>query len=193
MSQRPVKRPRGLGFVVALIAIKGFIQVALFSAAFLVALSLYTTVIPAALEGEVIEEAREQVAVRGVDLLELGAMVALAVFALVGSIGLQRMRPWGWLMVLIVYGTELAIGLYRYTQRETAGFELAIGALVIFYLNARNVRRAILMTAAPVEPKSLSPRLAGQADADDDDPADDDETDWATLTRSDTLHERADT
>jgi uncharacterized membrane protein (DUF2068 family) len=161
MTHQPTKRPRGLGWIVAIVTIEALVQIVIFGATFVVALVLYTGVAPFdAFNLNALAEARARAVVRGRDLLEVGALMALAIFALIGAIGLQRMRPWGWLMVLIVQGIELAIGIYRYAQSGNPPLELAIGALVVFYLNARNVRVALLPSSSSVEPKSLNPSAA---------------------------------
>src|SRR5690242_17743899 len=50
------------------------------------------------------------------DVFLVAAQVALGVFALVSGIGLLRLRPWAWLMAMLLLGCELAIQLTNYFQ-----------------------------------------------------------------------------
>lgn len=84
-----------------------------------------------------------------IDLLQVAAQLALGIFALVSGFGMLRLRPWSWLMGMLLLGCELAIQLGNYFQSHPAYLAMFITALLIFYLNRRPTREAF-----GIEPKS---------------------------------------
>jgi hypothetical protein len=82
------------------------------------------------------------------DLLAITVQLALGVFALVGGISMLRLRPWAWLLGMLLLGCELVIQLGNYVQGHPAYPIMCITALLVFYLNQRPIREAFNLEPA---------------------------------------------
>ncbi len=77
-------------------------------------------------------------------LPELGfvpSAFVLGIFSLVSSIGLLRLRAWGWLMTMIVQGISLIIGLAEYVQGEANYLRMLFSVVIVFFLNQRTIKQ----------------------------------------------------
>lgn len=90
------------------------------------------------------------------DVLMVAAQFTLGVFALVSGIGLLRLRPWAWLMGMLLLGCELAMQLINYFQGRPVYLLMLLTALMVFYLNRRSIREVFsLEPEAPAVPTSI--------------------------------------
>jgi hypothetical protein len=67
--------------------------------------------------------------------------LALSVLNLTVAVGMLLLRHWAWLAALILQGVILAWGLVTYYRGEPHYVTMAVAALLVFYLNLREVRR----------------------------------------------------
>jgi hypothetical protein len=131
----PMKRPTGVTILALLILLYGFLVTLLSLAGLILKVLSENGLLPPDL---VIVGGR----LSFIDLLEITAQIALGLFALVSGVGMLRLRPWAWLMAMLLLGCELAIQLGNYFQGRPAYLVLFITALLVFYLNQRLVREA---------------------------------------------------
>jgi hypothetical protein len=73
----------------------------------------------------------------------------VGIFALVSSIGLLRMRYWGWLMAMIVQGVAMTIKLIEYWRGPSDYVQMFVSVIIVFYLNQRHIRYFFDMTRNP--------------------------------------------
>jgi hypothetical protein len=100
------------------------------------------------------------------DLFLVAAQFALGVFALVSAIGMLRLRPWAWLVGMLLLGCELVLQLSHYFQGRPAYLTMFITALLIFYLNQRPMREAFsIEPKAPAVSASIDIEPASRASA----------------------------
>ena len=100
------------------------------------------------------------------DPVAITVQLALGVFALVSGISMLRLRPWSWLLGMLLLGCELTIQLVSYFQGHPAYLALVIPALLVFYLNQRLIREAFHMEPRPsAELAGMDVRPVGSADA----------------------------
>jgi hypothetical protein len=137
-----MKRPLGVTILAVLLLLYGLLMTAL--SLFVLALGVldYTGNVPSGLLVVL-----RQLSV--IDVLEVAAQVALGVFALLSGFGMFWMRPWAWLMAMLLLGCELAIQLGSYFEGHPSYLTLLITALLVFYLNQRPIREAF-----SIEPKA---------------------------------------
>lgn len=81
------------------------------------------------------------------DMLSSTSTLVIGVFGLVSSIGLLRLRSWSWLMAMIVQGVSMILNLIDYTRGEANYLAMLFAAVVVFYLNRRDIRQ-VFNTAA---------------------------------------------
>lgn len=150
-----MKRPPGVTILAVLIFLYGFLVTGLSLFVLVLGVLHYSGALQAELT---VVLGRLSV----IDVLQIAMQIALGVFALVSGIGMLRLRPWSWLMAMLLLGCELAIQLGSYFQGHHAYLTLFITALLVFYLNQRPIREAFsiepkssaLPTSIPIEPVS---------------------------------------
>jgi hypothetical protein len=86
--------------------------------------------------------------IRAVGALMLGS------FGLVSGIGLLRLRPWAWLMAMILQGINLANELFGYARGSAIYPNMALSVLIVLYLNARDIQRAFSVAQHRDDPVS---------------------------------------
>lgn len=137
-----MKRPPGVTIIAVLILLYGLLGTALGLFVFVLSVLHYTGRLPT-----------EVVFVIGngsvFDVLVVAAQFALGVFALVSSIGLLRLRPWSWLMAMLLLGCELAMQLLNYFQGRPIYLLMLVTAVLVLYLNRHSVREVF-----SIEPKT---------------------------------------
>jgi hypothetical protein len=74
-------------------------------------------------------------------LLVLVSITVQGIFGIVSSIGLLRMRPWAWLMAMIVQGISMILYLADYVRGSPNYVGMAFAVFVVFYLNQRDIQR----------------------------------------------------
>jgi hypothetical protein len=98
------------------------------------------------------------------DVFMVAAQTALGVFAVVSGIGMLRLRPWAWLMAMLLLGCELAIQLINYFQGRPAYLLMLLTALLVFYLNRHSIREVFgIEPQAPAVPTSIHLEPASSA------------------------------
>ena len=65
---------------------------------------------------------------------------AVAIAFLTASLGLLRLKRWGWTLSMILVGTTLAYNIWLYFQGNTHYLDMASQIIIIFYLNQRDVQ-----------------------------------------------------
>jgi hypothetical protein len=73
-------------------------------------------------------------------LLVLISVTVQGVFGIVSSIGLLRMRPWAWLMAMIVQGISMIVYLVDYIRGVPNYIGMVFAVFVVFYLNQRDIQ-----------------------------------------------------
>ncbi len=73
-------------------------------------------------------------------LLVLASVAVQGIFGIVSSIGLLRMRPWAWLMAMIVQGISLIVYLVDYIRGAPNYVGMIFAVFVVFYLNQRDIQ-----------------------------------------------------
>ncbi len=59
---------------------------------------------------------------------------------LTASLGLLRLRRWGWTLSMILVGSTLAYNIWLYFQGNAHYLDMASQIIIIFYLNQRDVQ-----------------------------------------------------
>ena len=101
------------------------------------------------------------------EILAVGALM-LGSFGLVSGIGLLRLRPWAWLMAMILQGINLANELVGYTRGSAVYINMGLSVLIVLYLNARDIQRAFSAAqhrADPVSRRTVADDQAAAAEA----------------------------
>ena len=78
----------------------------------------------------------------GTRLLLEGIFLALALLALVVSIGLFRLKPWAWLLAMSMEGLNLTSALTAYVVGHPEYVNMLLGIIIVMSLNQREVREA---------------------------------------------------
>ena len=73
--------------------------------------------------------------------------VILAAITLFLAIALWMLRPWAWLASMTLQGFSLFASLYGYLRHHPNYISMALGILLVFYLNRRDIQ-AVLRRAA---------------------------------------------
>lgn len=153
-----MKRPLGVVVIGVLMLLEGlplgFLAVA--------AIAMRFNALPAAIPPDV---ARQFEVVVPAGLLTMVLWGGLGLLLLLGGIGILLLRPWAWLLAMVLQGVTLANLLYGYSvgRQDYAG--MALGALVVFYLNSRSVRLAFNLarqrTTSGASPAPTTPKRTG--------------------------------
>jgi hypothetical protein len=101
------------------------------------------------------------------DLLATSSLLS-GVFALVSGSGILRVRPWAWLMAMILQGTILATELASYARGNAIYLNMAVAVVIVLYLNQRDVQRAFSTAqhlADPESPRTAAADTAAAAEA----------------------------
>jgi hypothetical protein len=85
-------------------------------------------------------EAGNAVALVGAAPYLLPLLVAFSGAALLAAVGLWFLRPWGWVLMMLVVGTSLGFQLVMYWAGDFNPVRLLIWTVAAFYLNQREVR-----------------------------------------------------
>jgi uncharacterized membrane protein (DUF2068 family) len=70
----------------------------------------------------------------------LASITVHGIFGIVSSIGLLRMRPWAWLMAMIVQGISMILYLADYIRGVPNYVGMIFAVFVVFYLNQRDIQ-----------------------------------------------------
>jgi len=67
-------------------------------------------------------------------------LLALGAAGVIGALGLWLLRPWGWVLTMLVVGCALAFQLLMYWGGSFSPIRLLVWTIAAFYLNQREVR-----------------------------------------------------
>lgn len=67
--------------------------------------------------------------------------IAFAILLVVIIIGLWRYQYWAWFGTMVLTGIALIVGIWQYLNGGTPYATLLVNALIVFYLNQRDLRR----------------------------------------------------
>lgn len=84
-------------------------------------------------------------------LLEAAHAVLVAIAALT-AVGLWFLRPWGWVLAMLMAGVSLAFDILWYVQGAPAYAYMALGVAIAFYLNQGDVRERFFSTSGRLDP-----------------------------------------
>ncbi len=87
------------------------------------------------------------------DVLVISSVFVIGVFGLVSSIGLLRMRRWGWLMTMLVQGISMVMLLVDYFQGQPNYAWMLFTVFVVLYLNQRDIQHAFEVDIQPMTPR----------------------------------------
>jgi hypothetical protein len=104
---------------------------------------------------------RRLAAVSLVNWPSIGANAVVAIFALIVGVALLQLRPWAWIVAMLLEGYSLTLSLWSSWQGYPAYAELLIAVVIVFYLNLREVRRAFEVLQRPADTQHLAPSPAG--------------------------------
>ena len=68
----------------------------------------------------------------------------LAGTLILASVGLWRLKRWGWTLTMILVGGSLAFDIWQHFQGEAYYVNMAINVVIVFYLNQRDVQLPFL-------------------------------------------------
>jgi hypothetical protein len=113
------------------------------------------------------------------DLLVIASALVIGIFGVVSSIGLLRLRSWGWLMVMIVQGVSMIVNLITYLRGNADHLTylgMLFAAVIVLYLNQHEFQQVFdvadyqtksnpapfrkLTTSAQQEPEETVPEIA---------------------------------
>ncbi len=97
------------------------------------------------------------------DLLSVTSLLVLGVFGLVSSVGLLRLRPWGWLMAMIVQGISLVVDLADYLRGNPNYFDMVFSVIVVLYLNQRSIQQIFDVVRYPASQQGDAASMQEQA------------------------------
>jgi hypothetical protein len=83
---------------------------------------------------------------------EAGAYVLVSLLALIGGVALLLMRLWAWTLAMLLEGYALALNLWSFFQGHPLYLQMLLGAVIVFYLNTRDVYRAFQVRPYPTGP-----------------------------------------
>jgi hypothetical protein len=64
----------------------------------------------------------------------------LVTFLLLATLGLLRMKRWGWTLTMILTGIGLFFSIYNYFQQNPNYIAMGLYLIIVFYLNQREVQ-----------------------------------------------------
>ena len=125
-----------------------------FGVAVLAALAIFNVVWSfAGIAGFAPAQAGNAVALVGVAPYLLPVLVGFSAAALLAAAGLWLLRPWGWVLMMLVVGTSLGFQLVMYWVGEFNPVRLLIWTVAAFYLNQREVRA--IFQGRPTSPMTV--------------------------------------
>jgi|GEM_PF-857004 hypothetical protein len=153
MSQRrqrrlPMKRPTSVTLLGLMVLVQG-LSFALFAG-----LS-FSLVIPALYELYPPEIASEIPIHSSRYWLFTSTALVMGICCLVSSVGIFRLRPWAWIMALIVQGINLAAELLNYVNGHAFYFNMFASVIIVLYLNQRDIQRSFSVAQQRDDPDSM--------------------------------------
>lgn len=77
------------------------------------------------------------------EVIALGVIfLILGLLTVIMGMGLRTLRPWTWLVAMLIQGANLATSLFAYFNHMPNYFAMFFGVLIVFLLNQREVRHA---------------------------------------------------
>jgi len=172
-----MKRPRGVTIISCLLLIQGLVGIA--------TASLIATVGALVLAHRLPTQVVLSFGVTSViGWAGAGVFVLVSLLAFIGGVALLLMRLWAWTLAMLLEGYALAINLWSFFQGHPFYLQMLLGAVIVFYLNTRDVYRAfqarlyptgallpdgpssphILMRTTGVDGKTMTESISGQSE-----------------------------
>jgi len=151
-----IKRPRGVTIIGVLLFVQGLVQ----AVAIALALAPLIPSLAHALPPGITVAAHRP---SNGDWIGFGTQAVVAVLSLVGGVGMLGLRPWAWVVAMLLEGYALTLYLWAYFTGRPRYLEMLIAAVIVFYLNTRAVRSvfdAVRRRAASGAPDSAVPTSA---------------------------------
>lgn len=123
--------PRSILILGLLLIGKGLLLLAAFGLLVVVAIAHRTDLLPPLAATLPLPSNRE--------LVESTTFLTIGLFALLGGIGVLRLRGWGWLMATVGQGMSLTLALVAYSQGRPSYAQMLADVLLVLYLNQREV------------------------------------------------------
>lgn len=76
------------------------------------------------------------------------AFAAYGTLLVIAALGMLARRRTGWLLAMVVTGVFIALDLYGFANNEADHLWMALNIVTVFYLNQRDVRVAVGVTAS---------------------------------------------
>jgi hypothetical protein len=75
----------------------------------------------------------------------------LVVAFLLASLGLLRLKRWGWVLSMILIGTSLIYNIWLYFQGDAHYLDMVSNIVIVFYLNQRDVQAPFMRSTSQEE------------------------------------------
>ena len=72
-------------------------------------------------------------------LFKIYGWIIAGVF-LLASLGLLRLKRWGWVLSMLLIGTNLVYNIWLYFQGDAHYLDMVANIVIVFYLNQRDVQ-----------------------------------------------------
>ena len=72
-------------------------------------------------------------------LFKIYGWIIVGVF-LLASLGLLRLKRWGWVLSMLLIGTNLVYNIWLYFQGDAHYLDMVANIVIVFYLNQRDVQ-----------------------------------------------------
>ncbi len=128
-----IKRPRGVTIIGVLLFVQGLVEAVAVARALAPLIPPLAHALP---PGWVVAAH----APSNSDWIGLGTQAVVAVLSLVGGVGMLRLRPWAWVVAMLLEGYALTLYLWAYFRGHPLYLQMLIAAVIVFYLNTRAVR-----------------------------------------------------
>lgn len=130
-----MKRPRRVTIIGSLLLLQGLALLAVAAVLITWANTEHLDMLPQALAAEV------QAMTLG-EMMFVATALVMGIFGVVSGIGLLRLRPWAWLMAMIVQGIGMIIDLIEYARGRPNYITMTFAVVVVLYLNQGSIQEA---------------------------------------------------
>ncbi len=84
--------------------------------------------------------------------LSFAILLLTGILLLVSAVGMLSRRRTGWLLAMVLTGVFVAIDIYSFLSGDANHFWMALNIVTVFYLNQRDVRAEVGVTASVAGP-----------------------------------------
>lgn len=163
-----MKRPPSVTLIGALLLLQGALYTVFAGSIVALELSRSLEMLPPELAAEVPWQEMPS-------LLVVSTTLMIGMFGVVSSIGVLRLRLWGWLMAMIVQGVSMILSLVDYAREDANYVSMFLSAVIVFYLNQRHIRQ-VFETAQHQAQEKREAETLHSSQSGSEPPPDDDES-----------------